>query len=200
MTIPNTHSRTLFMIALLLFSWSANAQKSDTSKTFSVTIEQNGHPLEIKEHTVVLDPGSFDIVFDLSEPMGVLVNASTRNESYKAAKTGKALKEIRGFQETGMAETLFNEDRELWIADDAPSYWFYSSDDEHRFNEVSKSGDHYIVRRTIEQFYDVASGERIDLFQSGAPLYLVFMSSKKGATVMDQIEVQRAFLLLKWNE
>lgn len=97
---------------------------TSSDPTFTVTVEQGGHEQTITNGKVMVKPMSFDIVIEMSEPMGVLVNASLNSRSFTKAINQKHLDKIPGFQETGMAEGLFNSDRAITLAELAPMYWF----------------------------------------------------------------------------
>lgn len=171
---------------------------SDTDKTYTITIEQNSEQKIIINNTVELKPGPFDIVLELSEPMGLIINASFSKKTFKLALKNKHLDKLPGFQETGMSEGFFNEDKEIFISDNAPNYWYYDTENENRFNSFEKVGKSIICKRTIENLYEPRTSTSIKTIDNTKPIYLVFMSYKRGNKVTDRIEVQREYLKIKW--
>lgn len=131
--------------------------------------------------------------------MGILLSASYEKQTFNAAKKGKHLDKLKGFRPTGMAENNFNPDNEILISDEAPSYWFYSDDEDHRFNEVVKLENGFKCKRTVGKAYDVKTKKSLSLKEINAPLYLVFISYKKGENITDRIEVQRRCIKINWE-
>lgn len=75
---------------------------------FHVRIEQHKKLIEPVNGLVTLDKSEFIIVFEFSEPMGLLLNGSFKKKTYKFASKGKSKSQLLGFQKTGMAEGLLN--------------------------------------------------------------------------------------------
>lgn len=175
-------------------------QKPGTKKAFNVTIEQNGVQQKIAHNSVSLHPGAFDIVIELPEPMGLLVNASLSKKTYQLASQNAPLDQLPGFKETGMAEGLLNSDRDVAISDEAPNYWFYDTDKENRFNSVTKSGNSLICKRTIENIFEPRTETSTKISDVHKPIYLVFVSYESGEGITDRIEVQRQYIAIKWTK
>lgn len=173
-------------------------QKSDSDKVFKITIEQNGKQQKIEDNHILLQPGSFEIVIEMSEPMGILVNASFDDKTFKLASKNKHLDKLPGFEETGMAEGLLNTDKEILLSEKAPSYWFYDTEEENRFNSISKLENGIVCKRTIENLFDTETSTGIKITDVSKPIYLVFISYKKGSEITDQIEVQRQSIAIEW--
>jgi hypothetical protein len=175
-------------------------QESESSMKFNVTIEQNGVQKIIKNSEVALKPETFDIVFEFSEPMSVLVNASFNNKTFKLASKNAHLDKLPGFIELGMAEGLNNSEKNLFIDDESPNFWFYDNDEFNRFNSIEKRGDKIICKRTIESLYVTESKTTIKMKDIKTPVYLVFVSYINGEKSEERIEVQRQYLKIKWVE
>jgi hypothetical protein len=165
---------------------------------FSVTIEQDGKPVKINNKIVVLKPSAFDIVINIPAPMSLLLNASFDTKTYKPATENKHLDELFGFKETGMAEGRFNSDKEMYVLDEAPSYWYYDSDKDHRFNAVEHVGNRIICKRTVENLYNPVTEVGTKVTDNNKPLYLVFLTAKPGQDRTERIEVQRQCLEINW--
>src|SRR5688500_14404201 len=97
---PTIPILTLFLSGIL-FQKSNLPSGSDSleEKSFSLSVEQYGVILPTNNHSVTLQKDSFDLVFEFSEPMAVLVNASLKNKSLKLASQGAALDKLPGFEE-----------------------------------------------------------------------------------------------------
>lgn len=168
--------------------------------TFVVTIEQDGREYGSLNNVITIKPKPFDIVISMSEPMGVLVNASLSSRTFTKAVKGKHLDKLPGFKSTGMAEGLFNSDKELILAEDAPMYWFYDSDSLHRFNDVRKTETTIDCVRTIASLWDRETKAETALFAQSKPLYLVFVSYKwDGADQKTRTEIHRESITVRFE-
>ncbi|WP_018344298.1 hypothetical protein [Cytophaga aurantiaca] len=162
----------------LLFSSAIFSDQRATEKQVPLKfyIEQNGIRQTITNNEVTLDKKTFNIVFVLKKPDGVLVSSSFNKITYEKALKKEALSKLPCYQNTGMAEGLFNKDNEVMISDEAPSYWFYDTDKEHRFNTIIKSRDSLVCTRTIKQVYIIDKQEPILIEKITKPLYFVFIN------------------------
>lgn len=183
----------LTILSLLIFiTCTVTAQHK-----FKMYIEQNGYRIAAHKNTVKIDPGTFNIVFEFPEPMGVLVNGSRDQATYKAASRNESFEQLPGFSETGMAEGLGNKDKEIILAEYAPGFWFYDDDKTHRFNSVERKDGKLICKRTIENLYDKTSQTSVKVADTKGKLYIVAVSAKKGKTWDDKIEVHREYIIVK---
>ncbi len=169
-------------------------------KDFHVRIEQNGKVFESINGLVTLDKKEFNIVFEFSEPMGLLINGSFYEKTYKLASKGIIKSELPGFKNTGMAEGLLNPDKEILISDDSPNYWFYDDNEKNRFNSIEEAGGNILCRRIIQNLYDVETKTTIKVEDVSKPLYLVFISYKRGEKITDEIELKREWIKIIWNK
>lgn len=144
----------LFAAATIsLALWDPSAVRAQP-RHVEVHVVQNGKAIrEGDELEFTLQRGPFDLLFESDSAFAVLVNASFQSGTFMGALSGIPTKDLPGFLETGMAEKLFNEDRDVIIADSAPSYWYFDSKQDHRFNKVKRKRGRLICTRTIESFY-----------------------------------------------
>ena len=190
------------IIAYLLFIITLTSMMEPTSQTdrdFHVILEQNGKSIVPVNNVVTLDKSEFSLVFEFDAPMGLLINASFDKTTYQQAKEGKPKSTLQGFENTGMAEGLFNDSEEIFLSDEAPSYWFYEDETAHRFNTIEKKEGKIICKRTINNLYDINAGENIKVEAVGQSLYLVFISYKRGKTITDEIEIKREYIKIEWQ-
>ena len=193
------HFVTLSLITLIGSSFISPKENNQSEKKFHVSISQNGKTISDKNGVVKLKDTTFNIVLNFSEPMGILVNASYDKKTFKSAKKNKPLNELVVFTQTGMAERLSNSEREIFIHDQAPSYWYYESDSESRFNETSLTDQGIQCVRTIDNVYEVPTKSTLKVSEVKKDLYLVFISYKRGDKISERLEVQRQYLKLKWK-
>jgi len=186
--------KVLFAVFTCLILISGTSIEQD----FHVKIEQDGQIIEPVKNKISLKKKEFSIVFEFSEPMGLLINGSFVKKTYKLASKNKPKTKLPGFQTTGMAEGLLNPDKEIFISNDSPNYWFYDDNEMNRFNEIMVLGDKIICKRIIQNIYDIDTKTSIKVEDVSKPLYLVFISYKRGDKVTDQIEIKREFVKIKW--
>ena len=193
------------LACILLFSRAIFSNKNlravDKRIPFKIYIEQNGIRQTITNNTVLLDKKSFNLVFVLHKPSAVLVNASFDKTTYERALKKEPLSKLPGYEGTGMAEGLFNTDKELFIDDTAPSYWYYDNDKEHRFNKVVKTKDSLVCTREIKQFYILEEKDNIVLpvEKVSKPLYLVFDDYVTDPKTYERTELQREIIKINWK-
>lgn len=165
---------------------------------FKISIEQNNKEVLITNGVCRLKKQPFTIVIKLSEPNGVLVNASFQNTSFIKASEKRPLEEIPGFSETGLADKKGNEDKDVMLAFDGPNYWYYSNTTDHRFDEIKQENSWWVCKRQITNFYDIKTEKRTPVSKVIKDLYLVFLSSEYDFDLEKHIEIKRDFLQILW--
>ena len=189
-----------FFVATLLISFVSTPRIDETSdKIFSVHFEQGTKVIEADDE-VTLKKEPFDIVFEFPEPMGVLVHASFNPETYNLALENKPLKKLPGFENTGMAEGLFNTDNEILLNATAPGYWFYDDDEAHRFNEAKEKSGKITCKRHVIHFNEIDSNRVTNVEDVIAPLNLVFISVERGESDKETLEIHRVPVRIEWEE
>lgn len=174
-------------------------------KGFSVRIvqEDDVHSPEPGTSTITLQQKAFKIQVLLQHLEGVYVFASFRDSLYNLP----APDPVPGFTTLSnmvMAEEAFNKDKELLVADDGWSYWFYNpSLDWHRFNKkmVFLDSGRIVGTRTVKQLYIVAEEESIKLKENNKPLYLFFVAAEKtDPNGQPARELYRRRIRIEWKE
>ncbi|MFA9213564.1 MAG: hypothetical protein ACEQSR_06920 [Candidatus Methylacidiphilales bacterium] len=179
---------------------SPKTKSPDNEKVFSFYIEQNSLKQAVNNDGLLLNKGAFDIVVKFSEPMGILVNASFNKKTYTESLKGTHIDKLEGFKNTGIAEGLLNADKEIFVSDKSPNYWYYDSDEDNRFNGIEKTIDGIVCKRSIENLFLLDKKNTIKISKVKKPLYLVLISYKRGENFMDRIEIQRHCLAINWKE
>ncbi len=165
---------------------------------FSVYFEQNGQRYDLNKGTVTLQAAPFDLVIELSEPGGILLNASLEPFTYKPARKGKSKEKLLGFVDAPLQEGYFNRSKDILLADDAPNYWFYASDSSHTFSQVSKGDGVFICKRRIEKITFPKTKQQ-EVIEGNMPaLYLVFLSMRQSGNGKE-MELRRITALVNFT-
>lgn len=180
--------------------WAKTANNYSTLTPFNISIVQGGVKVPIINNEVLLSKSPFDIVIDMPKPDGVLLNASTNKKTATLALKNITQAKLPGFQETGMAEALLNSDKEIILAETAPSFWYYDNNHEHRFNNVIKSDSGLKCIRTVENLYDRKTKNTIKISDVKKKLYLVFIYNKSNTNYFDRVEEKREIVIISWKK
>ena len=169
------------------------------NKDFDMWIEQDGKKIKMEDNSCTIDKKPFKIVFSLKDSTGVLVNTSFDEKSYKQAKSGMDINKVKGYTETGMAEGKFNEGKDVFIDDLAPSYWYYDGKDDNRFDEVVNENNALICKRTINNFW-ISSDNIIKVEDSKEQnLYLVAHTYEWSKDYSKRIEFVRKYIKITFK-
>ena len=139
---------------------------------FNLQVLQGGKIIKPNELVYHLKSKPISLQIEANNLNGFLVGATFDEDVYKSA-LGVADLEVNWFEETGMAEELFNSDKSMFVSNDAPSYWYYISKDDHRFDKDPKSTNSgWVGVKTINSLYDIVNGSDIDLKSFKKSIYL----------------------------
>ena len=193
--MTTNHLTRIILPVIIMVSFDIYGQANGS---FSIAIEQNNKKISPLGGSVKLKKSPFRIIITLSEPMGVLINASFKADSYQKAKEGAIFSEIPGFKNTGMAEGLNNMEKNMMIFDEAPSYWFYDDEETNRFDVTNEKNGQIICERLIKSFYLLDTNTSNKISDISSDIYLVFISCYWSPDFSQQNEVQRDYLKLEW--
>ncbi|MGN7707826.1 hypothetical protein [Chryseobacterium sp. 22543] len=133
------------------------------AQSLKVVIKQDGKVIQPVNDVYDLKKTTFQFEITSSNLEGFLVGATTNKDVYAGA-LGILNTEVAWFQNTGMAEELYNKDKEMFLMDSAPSYWYYTDAKDHRFDKNPKgNAKQWTATRTITRFYDIMADQPIDL-------------------------------------
>lgn len=133
------------------------------AQSLKVVIRQDGKIIEPVNDVYILKKTPFQFEFTSNNLEGFLIGATTDKDIYAAA-LGVYNAEVPWFQNTGMAEELYNKDKEMFLMDQAPSYWYYTDAKDHRFDKNPKGNlKQWTATRTVTRFYDVMVAQPINL-------------------------------------
>ncbi len=180
------------------------AQQQIVSRTgpyFGIGIEQNGRALPLEDHEVTLQRAPFTIVLTFPGQEGILINASVMPETFNAAQSGKTLAEMKGFSDLGMAEEAFNPRALLMLSVQAPHFWYYAHEGEHRFNDVMRQEHAVICRRIVANVMYRDVSKQITSIRDfpDAHLYLVLMKTEWNSNYTEQFEKQRDYIKISFQ-
>lgn len=198
--IPTLKAVLIRILCTCVFLISDLSLFAQDSSYFTLKVYQKKKEININhDHVVNLKKAKFDLVFVMNQPTDFLINASYSSASFEQAKSGTELHKIAGFQETGMAEGLRNEDLEIFINDSAPNAWFYEDEINHRFNKIRKDGDLLVCTRTIEYIRDMNLNRRDKIKKTESPMYLVIVVYRYDMQLRRSIEKQRYLLQINFQ-
>lgn len=133
------------------------------AQSLKVVIKQDGKVIDPVNDVYELKKSPFLFEITSSNLEGFLVGATTNKDIYAGA-LGVLNTEVPWFQNTGMAEELYNKDKEMFLMDSAPSYWYYTDAKDHRFDKNPKgNAKQWTATRTITRFYDIMVDQPISL-------------------------------------
>ena len=193
------------IIFLLIGSCCLSEFSAAQQKGFSIRIVQEDavHSPEPGTSTILLQQKTFKIQVLLQHLDGVYVFASLHESLYNLP-VQQAVPGLSSIADLVMAEEAFNKDKELLVADDGWSYWFFDpSLDWHRFNKkiVLLDSGRVVGTKTVKQLYFVADQESVKLKENKQPLYLFFVATVKvdenGSPVQ---ELYRRRIKIEWRE
>jgi hypothetical protein len=169
------------------------------SDYFAAAIVQGDRVVPVAGGRIEIDRRPFAVVIVTHEPAGLLVNASREPALHDGIRAGRSLPEILPEPEMfmGMAEYLFNPDRELFVTSASPHYFFFASYDQHRYDFVHLAPGAVIGYRTVEYLRDLDEGGRYSVETWSGPLYLSFLFTRFDDGV--RVELQRTTTLINFR-
>jgi len=185
------------MIIVLLFVGTSLFVQAQQLK---VTVLQGQESVNAKGDRYQLQKAPFTLLIESKGIEGFLIGATLDDDVYRSA-IGEADLEVAWYQNTGMAESLFNPDQAMSINNDAPSYWYYTNKDDHRFdrNAIGTSSK-WIAKRTITKLDVIENEKQITLEDIDRPLYLIFYTQiyDEDYNVVDRTILFRGEI--QWND
>lgn len=148
------------------------------AQTINVKVEQFGKNVDVVDGVCELKSDIFTLHFNVENMEAFLVGATFDEDVYRSAK-GETDLEVPWFESTGMAEEFFNTEKQILISNDAPSYWYFDSINDHRFDR-SPVGDlgNWTASRTTEKFFDLARDASVSVRGYHGFLYLCFYTKQ----------------------
>ena len=190
------------VISIALLVWSFSNQFSFAQKCeycFEIEVYQENKKVDIKNNTAFLKRLPFEMHFIMHRPQGIAINACLSDTNMIALIHGKELNEMHPYL-YGMAEEMYNPDREILINSNAPSYWFYDDSLTHRFSSVSLSPTQIEGIRYIQQMTNVESGEILQAKDFPDHLYLGLIACEWIAATQREQEYYRTHLTLVFGQ
>lgn len=191
---------TILIFLLFVFFFSIGCKQTTAQQEhFHVTFEQDDMPIEAIGGKVTLEKKKFSIVFDLLGADGILIHASHNPKTYEMAKNGTPLSEMSSFAPgKAMAEYDKNPKKQIILAEDAYSYWYYKDKDKHRFDKITSIENGVRCKRIIRNLRKVAQDEPIKVRDVQRDLYLVFIYHTWEEKFV-QNEMKREFVQIEWE-
>jgi hypothetical protein len=183
----------LFLASFLFLAVQVSAQV----KQVYASVVQGKKSFELNQE-IHLKRDDFKFVFSMAEPSSLLISCATEDVTLREAQKGVKMNKLKGFQGTGMAEGLFNPDKEILFDNESASCWYYDSLTSHRFSDAYWDNGGIKCERKIKQLYDVTNQKSVPLKQAPT-LYLVFIEYKWNSLTNEHIEVARDWLIINWD-
>ena len=143
------------------------------AQSLKVVIKQDGQIIKPVNDVYELKKSAFLFEITSTNLEGFLVGATTDKDIYAGA-VGLFNPEVPWFQNTGMAEELYNKDKEMFLMDSAPSYWYFTDAKDHRFDKNPKGNlKQWTATRTITRFYDIMGDQAIELKDFNGNAYIL---------------------------
>ena len=146
--------------------------KGQAIESIQITIEQNGKPIKPSQGVIELKKEAFDLIFELPENLGVLVNLSHSDSISKLTLQGKVPSVFDNINV--IAIDLFNRESTLYLTDDSINASYYASEEEHTFNEIAKLNGGHICTRTVTRIYDLNTSTNYEVKDINEAIYLTF--------------------------
>ena len=189
----------IYIMIISVLAISSFSGTGPDMKFFTFRILQDSIEVQVKHKTIKLNKKPFVIEVSMSAALGIFVNASFEERSYKISKSKRSFTEIPGFRQTGMAEADFNRNKEIMVSVEAPNYWYYETEKSHRFDEVKTEEGWFVCTRSIEKVYNVDTKKTFKIEEVTGDLYLVFLVKQRGKSQEADTQLQRESLAIKWN-
>lgn len=144
--------------------------------TIEVLIKQNGVTVPIQHGVVSLKSSEFSFEITSYNVDGFLIGATFDKDLYRSA-IGEADLEVEWFNNTAIADEVFNPNKELIISDEVPTYWHYTNAKDHRFDSAPKgNAQKWVGNRSIKVLNNLSSYESIPLTKFKDTVYVYFYS------------------------
>lgn len=159
----------LLLVVTQVSSW---AQEGN----IQIQIKQNGVVVPNQNGVVHLKSNEFTFEVTSNNIESFLIGATFDKDLYRSA-IGEADLEAPWFESTAFADEIFNPNKELIISDESPSYWYYTSANDHRFDKNPKGNTQkWVGNRTIKVLNNLSSYEHIPLTKFKDYVYVYIYS------------------------
>lgn len=174
--------------------------QQDGPSLLDVSLRQGEKSLRVTKGTVTLEKAPFSLVFTARGPFSVYVHACVEDTSFRAASEGKWVGDIPGFSGSGTLEGARNPEAALVFSPDEPNYWFYTSEEEHRFSSVSRDSGKLVCEREIERFVFTEQGKTVPVGDYREDrVYLVIMELEWNRDYSEKLEKSRRLLKIDFT-
>ncbi|MCW2260309.1 MULTISPECIES: hypothetical protein [Sphingobacterium] len=143
-----------------------------------VSIIQGGEIISstFDQYKLAKSPFTFQLNSEGME--GFLVGATLDKDVYLAA-LGIIDHEVSWFENTGMADEQFNPNQTLTLSNDVPSYWYFTSAQDHRFDPNAKgTAKSWTGNRTIDKIDILEADKLMSVTDLTQPIYVIFYQAE----------------------
>lgn len=162
------------------------------AQSLNVVVKQDGKVIEPLNDVYELKKSTFQFEIAASYLEGFLIGVTT-DENHFGEAVDFFEPDEPWFENSGMAEEFFNQNKELYLMDMAPSYWYYTDENDHRFDRTPKgTAEQWTATRTVERLYDITASQQVDLKDVEVSIY-IYMFHPVYNDAYDMIEKKSLF-------
>ena len=202
------HLKKLFTLILLtlVFSYSCSGSshsiKDKDFPYFKIAFEQNGeYYFNAANNEIFLKKAPFSIFIYFHISDGILVNASSHDDSYDAMIKNAAEKDIQGFKKNNLPDSILNPNNTLLVSKQSPSYWYYTNEYDHVFNHIERVSKNIILcERKIDKIKDIDTNQTLNIEDiTFKKIYLCFLKSDWSNDFKTRIELKREAFVVNFE-
>lgn len=173
--------RLLSQVLILVFLAQGCKSTKSTSqaiRNIQIAIEQDGKLIKPSKGVIELKKEAFDLIFEMPKNSGVFVNLSYSDSTSKLTLQGKVPSVFDN--RNVIAVDLFNRESTLYVTDDSINVSYYTSDEEHTFNEIAMLNGGHRGARTVTKMYDLNTSTSYEIKDISESIYLTFAGVNHG--------------------
>jgi hypothetical protein len=130
----------------------------------NIEVWQHGKKVSQVNNTYELQKNTFDLRFEFSKKLNLMISADYRGDLYDQIKRGIPFMELQGFNHsTGMADYPRNEGLSIFLSDQFPNIWFYDNAEKNRCNKIIETPNRLTCVRTISNIFYQENRETIPI-------------------------------------
>lgn len=142
-------------------------------ESVNIKVQQGFETIHAESNQFALNKAPFKLIFHVKNLDGFCVGITQDEDIYNSA-IGNADMEVMWFENTGMAEGMFNEEKLVTISDDAPNFWYFDTIDDHRFDRNPQGTlQEWLAERSVNGFFITELSDSYTVEDMVRPVYLV---------------------------
>ncbi len=180
----------IILAGSILYADSDAGQK----RLFNLAIWQNGKYITPEGNRFDLEPAPFKIEVSMADGEELFANFQTSDNLYRAVVEGRNFRKILGFDGTGLAESIGNENRDIWLQNRGWQVWTITGDGPHRFDQIRPGDGKRTGIRTVEHLYSLSDSGNVE-FTEVDQIYCVICDIKRIDWLNQKLKDAQGFIL-----